>query len=397
MSLHVLSDGDVRSLLASLDAAALEDLFSALGDALQAYSVGDEKQYQCHRQGVTRPGGPTMLFMPATLADGVSVKVVGVPLPAPASMPVSSPSPSPSPSTPKGLTGVVLICDQDGRAIGLLNAAALTAFRTALGSILLYRHRATTARIVVFGAGKQALWHIRLALVLRRADIAAVTIVNRSAARAAELVAELRAMDEAQQGSADATLHHVAFRVLSPEAADVEAVREAVQQADVVFCTTPSTSPVFPAAWLTGAAVEGKPKTRFISAIGSYKLDMQELDPVLLHTIATDDIFPASYRPPTAIDVTGSTIVVDSRDACAVEAGELVKADLPDGHLLETGELLHMRSTLSALEDRQLAAWLCDGNVVYKSVGIGIMDLSIGRALLELGAARGVGTTIAHF
>ncbi|EPE10153.1 ornithine cyclodeaminase mu-crystallin family protein [Ophiostoma piceae UAMH 11346] len=383
MSLHILSDADVRSVLASVDKTALNKLCDTLGAALYAYSNQGEKEYQCHRQGVTRPGGSTMLFMPATLADGSSVKVVGVPPPAPADVGPDY--------VPKAITGVVMISDADGRATGVLNAAALTAFRTSLGAIILYRYRLVTKDIVVFGAGKQAQWHLYLSLVLRRPDISSITIVNRSAARAESLITELHTM-----GGSPADLAHIKFTVVAPT--DTATVKAAVQQADVIYCTTPSTEPVFPADWVDSDV--GRKKSRFISAIGSYKLDMQEIDPALLRAVATDKTYPEAYFPgAVGINTNGGVILVDSRDACAAEAGELVNAGIPESHILETGELLKLQEDMAENAKKQsyLTQWLARGNVIYKSVGIGIMDLCIGRALLKMGADKSIGTTIPSF
>ena len=37
------------------------------------------------------------------------------------------------------------------------------------------------------------------------------------------------------------------------------------------------------------------------------------------------------------------------------------------------------------------------GNVIYKSVGLGLMDLVIGSELIRLGRERGIGTVIQDF
>ncbi|KAI0966165.1 UbiD family decarboxylase [Xylaria arbuscula] len=44
-----------------------------------------------------------------------------------------------------------------------------------------------------------------------------------------------------------------------------------------------------------------------------------------------------------------------------------------------------------------LARWLTSGNVIYKSVGLGLMDLVVGLQVVELASARGVGTNIDGF
>ncbi|KAK9774294.1 putative Quinate/shikimate 5-dehydrogenase/glutamyl-tRNA reductase domain-containing protein [Seiridium cardinale] len=388
MSLTVLTDGDVKKLLVKLTSEEISSLFSALGSGFVGYSIGQENQYQCHRQGVTRPGGPTMLFMPATLPRGSSVKVVGVPPPRTES---SGPQSKP-------IVGAIMICDNDGRAVGLINAAETTAFRTSLGSILLYQFRERTEHIVVFGAGKQALWHLRLALVLKSTDIRTVTIVNRSIQRSQGLIDRLREMD-GEGGST--TTANIAFSLVDASTDSTpgyqDRLRDLVQQADTIFCTTPSTSPLFPAEWLTSA--EGRQKTRFISAIGSYKLDMQEIDPTLLRAVTTDpeSNFPGLYRPKEKPSENGGILVVDSREACALEAGELVKAEIKEEDLVEVGELLQIQEHGGSEEKKQLAAWLKNGSVIYKSVGIGLMDLAIGGALLELAASGGVGVKVDDF
>lgn len=402
MALTVLSDKDVKSLLARLEPTDIYAIISTYSAALQAYSIGEESRYQCHRQGITRPGGPTMLFMPATLPGASSVKVVGVPPPTTTLQDKDKAENKAKTQKSDPIVGAILVFDAVGRATGLVNAAETTAFRTSLGSILLYAHRNETSNIVVFGAGKQALWHLRLALVLKRGDIKTVTIVNRSADRAKELIERLHEMDAAAgSGHRD---NDVEFSILEAgsESKQDEALKEAVTRADVIFCTTPSTQPLFPAEWLTAST--GSTKTRFISAIGSYKLDMQELDPALLQAVVAED-GPRSYFPPVgqhktddAKTTSGSIIVVDTREGCALEAGELVKAEIEAERIVEVGELTHiLENRDNNGESERLEKWLAGGNVVYKSVGMGIMDLSICQALLERAAVYDVGTKLDEF
>lgn len=392
MSLTILSDSNVRGILTRLTPNDVSSLFSVFSEALHSYSIGQERQYQCHRQGITRPEGPTVLFMPATLSNAYSVKVVGVP----AAQPKATSGGQAGQAKP--IQGAIMICDEDGKAVGLINAAETTAFRTSLGSILMYQYRERTANIVVFGAGKQALWHLRLALVLRSSDIRRITVVNRSVQRAEELIERLREMDK--EAGVDTT-SKVALSVLeatSEQEGNETQLRRLVEEGDVIFCTTPSTQPLFPADWLTTG--KGREKTRFISAIGSYKLDMQEIDPEFLRAIATssDAPLPGLYNHSREVATDGGIIIVDSREACAVEAGEVVKAQIREENLLEIGELVNLRKgSTSQKEKDTLNTWLKSGLVVYKSVGIGIMDLSIGQALLELANVQSVGTRVDSF
>lgn len=47
--------------------------------------------------------------------------------------------------------------------------------------------------------------------------------------------------------------------------------------------------------------------------------------------------------------------------------------------------------------DDHLARWLTSGNVIYKSVGLGLMDLVVGLEVIKLANARGVGTHVENF
>ncbi|TGJ81503.1 hypothetical protein E0Z10_g7267 [Xylaria hypoxylon] len=47
--------------------------------------------------------------------------------------------------------------------------------------------------------------------------------------------------------------------------------------------------------------------------------------------------------------------------------------------------------------DDHLARWLTSGNVIYKSVGLGLMDLVVGLEVIALANARGVGTHVENF
>jgi ornithine cyclodeaminase/alanine dehydrogenase-like protein (mu-crystallin family) len=41
--------------------------------------------------------------------------------------------------------------------------------------------------------------------------------------------------------------------------------------------------------------------------------------------------------------------------------------------------------------------WLTRGNVIYKSVGMGLMDLVVSEDLIRLGKERDVGVTVEDF
>ena len=366
MTFTVLSDADIQALLSNLTQKDVHNLAFSLNGVLTQYSCNNEVPYQPHRANVTRPNGQVSLFMPATTPSSIGVKIVGV---APSQAPPPGEKPKPA------LRSVLTICNEFGQAVGVLNAAELTAFRTSLGSMLLYQYRKATENVVVFGAGKQAEWHIRLAVLLKGQDIRKITIVNRSSARAKDLVESLVT---AGVGS------HIQIGVFEGKEDEFEGL---VKEADVIFCTTPSTTPLFPASYLASEAS----KSRYISAIGSYRLDMQEIDPELLTQITT----PSG---PFAPQVHNACIVVDSIKGCMDEAGELVKAGIATEKMLEVGKIDGLREDENVRgSDKSLGRWLQEGFVVYKSVGVGVMDIAIGKALMELSGEKSIGVRLDSF
>ncbi|KAF4996630.1 hypothetical protein FGRMN_4376 [Fusarium graminum] len=366
MPFTVLSDSNINHILDTLSPSDVTDLANALERALIQYSCNNEQKYQPHRAVVDRDG-QVSLFMPGTTDELLGVKIVGI-------TPAEKLQPSEA-----GLKSVLTLCDARGDAIGTLNAAALTAFRTSLGSMLAYRFRQNTENIVVFGAGKQALWHIRLALLLKEKEIKSVTIVNRSSERTQQLIESLKSNHSSPWPS------RITLQAFDPKGDRDAALESLVVDADVLFFTTPSTQPLFPAAYLTSE--KAMKKTRYLAAIGSYRLDMQEIDPELLKQVVNTD------GPFGSFGYNGS-VAVDSRDGCLQEAGELVKAEVPTDKMLEVGQLFQTKNTENPGD---LTKWLESGFVIYKSVGTGVMDLSIGQELLRLARARNVGLTVEDF
>ncbi len=88
--------------------------------------------------------------MPATTPQAIGVKMVGI---APPSRPTRAALEAAQPPQ-LALRSVLTLCNAVGEAVGILDAAELTSFRTALGSTLLYQSRKESANVVVFSSGK---------------------------------------------------------------------------------------------------------------------------------------------------------------------------------------------------------------------------------------------------
>jgi hypothetical protein len=77
------------------------------------------------------------------------------------------------------------------------------------------------------------------------------------------------------------------------------------------------------------------------------------------------------------------------------------RSSSPSHH--KTSFSFHRRSSSHGSTDRQkkkddhLARWLQGGNVIYKSVGLGLMDLTVGMELIKFAKEKGVGTHIEGF
>ncbi|KAG4027810.1 hypothetical protein MFRU_027g00980 [Monilinia fructicola] len=503
MPLTVLTDSDVQHLLRDLTLRDLEGFQDKMRQALHEYSTGTQDDdccsvHQPRRTVLESKQKKTTLFMPSTSSAGIGMKVVT--LPQPGSFNESSDSDSVStgsssnknPTTPQGS---LTLMDKTGLPFGFIDASETTAFRTALASSLLITPRTKVKTITAFGAGKQAFWHIRLALILRGPTIKQINIITRTFSdrvrNLMEAFFEIPTATKEREGWSDAK-----FTVLSPaygEFARLE--KDYIRASDIIFCTTPSTSPLFAHSILTNT--EGRRKGRLIVAIGSYKPDMIEIPiEVIAQAIKTHGSGHHFHKHAEE----GRVIVVDTIDGCKHEAGEIIQGNVSAKNLVELGELVmlsHGSDPLnhsSAIDDSDesprisldllnlklnenedennsatptpaspplprsmsgvynsehsispsssrpssrgssffrkpksrtgsiststtgssgtlgmlgkeiqtekedgMSRWLRNGNVIYKSVGMGLMDLVMGAELVRLARERGVGVEVEGF
>ena len=289
--------------------------------------------------------------------------------------------------------GCQILLDDSSLPFGMINAHELTPFRTALTATMLLNKRKRVRSVVVFGAGKQAYWHIRLALVLRGADIKRVFIINRSFDRAAQLLRDIYAPENAEWRG------EVKFSAISNDFGEYTRVLEdTLRKADVIFCCTPSVQPLFPAELLTSR--ESRQRGRLISAIGSYKPHMTELHPDILREEVK--VSTSHWHFHKHVRHSG-VVVVDSLTGAMKEAGEIVQAGIQPHQVVELGELLMVRyqshgsSAENDSDAKSLRDWVERGNVIFKSVGMGLMDLVTGGDLIRLAGERGVGSLVEDF
>lgn len=135
---------------------------------------------------------------------------------------------------------------------------------------------------------------------------------------------------------------------------------DAIENADIIVTVTSSTKPVF-----DGSKVK---KGATISCVGSYQHHMQEIDPTTLQR--------------------ASKIYFDSKEAVLSEAGDIL-IPLEEGIITEddfTGDIGEV--LLGKIVGREND----DEIIVYKNVGIGVLDLMTARAIYLKAQEAKVGT-----
>ncbi|KAL4743953.1 hypothetical protein BDV11DRAFT_165641 [Aspergillus similis] len=372
--MYLLPEPAVGQLLRDLTRPRCLSFLRTLDTALltvsaQSSSPPEERLvHQPLRTAITTKDNNLSLFMPVSNTSSTGIKIVTA-------------------SQSHGIIGVINIFSPKGELLGLLSAAEITAFRTALTVMsLLVRVSGAGAgiqreRIVILGSGRQAEWHARLALLLCTGEIRRVTFVNRGRKRLEEL--ERGVISNLKTRYPD-----VEFTILSKEGNDhyEEHLCNELARSDIIFSCTPSTEPNFPYSYLAemgvgagaGAGAESY-KAKFISLIGSYRPHMQEID--------TETLLSG-----------GGTVYVDSREACLEESGELIRAGMKGDQLVELGELYQSQGLGENQDEEPQPVKVAEGrNVVMKCVGMGIMDLVTGKKLLELGRERDIGVEVDGF
>ncbi len=132
--------------------------------------------------------------------------------------------------------GVIVIFDpEDGAPIGIVDAGAVTAIRTAAASAVatdaLARREAR--HLLIVGTGEQAIAHARAIACVR--PLASITVWGRNASRAAQAATQISA-------------------TLQIKVAVVADLESAAREADIICTLTAATQPIVLGAWLKPGA-----------------------------------------------------------------------------------------------------------------------------------------------
>ena len=273
--------------------------------------------------------------------------------------------------------------------------------------------------------------------------------------------------------------HSAKFGMISPSYNEYDRIsRDQIRNADMIFCTTPSTDVLFDHTILTNPS--GRVKGRLVIGVGSFKPHMIEIPHELLLQAVKLHGAGHHFRK-RAIE--GGVVLVDTINALN-ETGELTRAradgNLNVNNVIEIGEIVLVeesyhqgddessaiddssesfddmspaggkspssslalafreqsfestsssrspsrKSSFSNLsrkgsnvfrnrhgsgasdaplkkkmsrEEEELSRWLHKGNVIYKSVGLGLMDLVVGTEIVRLAKEKHIGATFKDF
>lgn len=251
--------------------------------------------------------GPS-LVMPGTLDDLMAVKVVSV--------------------VPGNPVGLVIVFDDDGSPLGIVDGPTTTAIRTGAVSGLATRLLAPghASTLAMLGSGAMAFDQIEAVRAVR--PIERVLVWSRS-------------MENAER---------LAERVGGEAVAEAN---DAVRDADVVSCATPATAPLFSEESIRSGV--------HVNAVGAFKPEMIEMPIELLER---------------------AYVVVEDVAAAAAEAGDLIQADrspnatlrgLLDGTAPMAGEDVTVFKSVGVAAMDVAAAGLALANASRQGLGI---DLS---------------------
>ena len=277
------------------------------------------------RSKISSDKGDTLL-MPAYLhgSQGLGIKIVSIY------------KDNPSKDIPT-VTAIVIVLDpQTGQPKALIEGDSLTAIRTGatggLASDLLARRDAKT--VALFGAGVQARAQLQGVIAVR--SITRINLLDLSLSTSQKLADEIATWEEA------------------PAVNLVSNSKEAIQDADIIITATTSSKPVFDGHGLKAGT--------HITGVGSYTPQMREVDETTVQR---------------------ARIVVDSREACLAEAGDLI---IPKATVdAELGEIINGIKP-GRYSDEEIT--------FFKTVGVAVEDAAAAAAILFEAETNGLGKVI---
>lgn len=310
-NIKFLSSTDIRKLI------SMEEAINAMQQAFASYSEGTSRvpqRYVSEIEGI----GMDLFFKPAynKSLGRIAVKILtqktgeiiqGVP----------------------SILGVILLLDmKTGAILSMMDGTYLTALRTGAASgiatKLLALDDANT--VAIFGCGAQGKTQLEAICDVR--PIKRVLLYDTNTDAAEKFKNE---MEERQSISIN-----------------VEKNLQNLKQADIICTATNSEKPLFSRDDIS----EGV----HINAIGSYKPNMQELDPLIIKS---------------------GKLFVDSSEAVLKESGDLIK---PISRKVFSENII--KAEIGDLINNEVTGRQTDDEItIFKSVGLGVQDLFVANAI----------------
>jgi alanine dehydrogenase len=326
--MRLLTAADIRRVVSMADAiAAVKHAFAELSAGRASVPVRTSLAADAHHG--------TALYMPAylTASQNLGMKAVTV-FPG-----------NPERGLPTIFAAVFLQDASTGRPTALLEGTYLTALRTgaATGAATDLLSRPEASRLCLFGAGGQAPCQLEGVCAVRRLE--EVWVWSRNVEHAHNFIARMRDRPFARE---------IAFHLADDP-------RDGVSRADIIVTATPSRAALFNA--------DDVREGTHVNAIGAFMPDMIEVPQAL---------------------VARAKVVVDSREACMAEAGDLLMP-MREGVIAPT----HIYAELGELVAGQKPGRTSTTEITFfKSVGNAVQDLAVGRLALERAEAQGFGHVV---
>ena len=239
--------------------------------------------------------------------------------------------------------GLIVVNDPEtGRPLSLMDGGYITAMRTGAvsGIATKYLSRPRSETVAIIGAGAQA-----------RTQLLAICEVRH--------VNQVKVYDPVRETSIEYAKEM--SQRLSMDVVAVESSKKAVTDADIIVTCSSATEPVFDGNWIC----EGS----HINAIGSHRKNVRELDTTI---------------------VKRSKLVVDSKQACLTEAGDIM-IPIEEGAITEN----HIYADLGEIIIGRKLPRVADSEItLFKSVGLAIQDASTASIAYKRAIEKQVGKVV---
>lgn len=229
------------------------------------------------------------------------------------------------------IVGIVMVLDTEtGEVLSLMDGEYLTALRTGAASGLATRYfaRKDAKTVAVFGCGAQGITQLEAVVAARNSHKVWIFDTCRESAEK---------FAETMHAKLKVDIH------IAPN-------RAVLKECDIICTATNSEAPLF---W------KDEIKTGVhINAIGSFKPNMQELDPEILKE---------------------AKIIVDQKEACLAESGDLIKP-------IQSGifNADHLHGEIGEYPQQQIEGRTTEEETtVFKSVGVAIQDYVVANRIYE--------------